>query len=104
MICNRLIEFIKVGYGWCRPDECIANDPDCALRVNGFHKDDSNSTECKLVCSNEPSCLGYAIASPSHGVVPNRCYVYGKIPSTFNQTLSEWESYPNDYFRNGISK
>merc|ERR1712154_132118 len=96
-------EFTKVGNGWCRPDACKANDLDCALHLNGFRKENSNSTECKLACANEPSCMGYAISSQSHKF-PNRCYIYGNIQPIFDNYdeysafYSEWEWYPNDYF------
>ena len=87
-------EFTYVGNGWCRPDGCdIHLDPAC--RINGYFKDESNSNECKLKCSNEASCAGYAISNEQYSY-PNRCYVYGHFSSA--DSFSEWNSYPQHHF------
>ena len=86
-------DFTYVGNGWCRPDGCDVTDPTC--RLNGYIKDGSSSSECKLACLSESSCTGYAIAIGSHAYA-NRCYIYGKISSA--DSLSEWNLFRARYF------
>ena len=86
-------DFTYVGNGWCRPDGCDVAAPSC--RLNGYVKDDSSSSECKLACSSESSCTGYAISIESH-TYANRCYIYGKISS--ENFLIEWNLFRARYF------
>ena len=86
-------EYTYVGNGWCRPDGCEVTDQAC--RISGYFKDESNSNECKLKCSNEPSCTGYAISKEPHSYA-NRCYVYGHL--SFTDSFSEWNSFPQHHF------
>ena len=91
MIC--ITDFTYIGKGWCRPDGCDVSDQAC--RINGYFKDDSNSKECKVACSNEPSCTGYAISREPHSYA-DRCYVYGHIPRT--DSLIRWNAFQQHHF------
>ena len=50
-------DFEIVGPGWCRPDGCDPTENDC--RVNGYHKDNVGSDECRRTCLTESSCSGF---------------------------------------------
>ena len=90
------IEFDLVGKGWCLPDGCKVTYKAC--RLKGYFKDQSNSSECKNVCSNNPTCTAYAISDERHAY-PNRCFIYGYtytwgihmgIPYTTKDELPGW--------------
>ena len=84
--------FDLLGTGWCRPD-CNVNAGGC--RTNSYWKQPLDYNKCMNYCINEASCVGFAIAHPSHNSYPGRCYVYGDISSDKHISTSKgWKRFP----------
>lgn len=104
--------YTRVGEGWCRPSGCDIIDDDC--RTNGIYKDmtieddASNEIACRVACSFNPTCTGYALAGSDHTIAPARCYVHTN--EVVAEAQSGWNLYPHSNFdvasfspNNGVS-
>eukprot|EP00435_Cladocopium_sp_Y103_P014644 s4228_g3.t1 len=81
-----------VGAGFCRPEGCDPEDPNC--RVNGYYGNGASLLDCRRRCEVEANCIGFSFL-PSDGIdqVNSGCFVH----TNGSYVPPNWISYARDY-------